>query len=474
MSIVASMSAASSALAAAQAGMTVTSQNVAGAAVEGYSRRRSELVVSSLAPDSKALWGTSFAVDGFVRDYSRLIERQRLEKIESVSRTSVFVNSTATIDTLVIDPSSSVAPALNRFFSAAGALARETDTPSLRAEFRGAAEALADRIRTTAESVDAVRGDAVIGLDETLAESNRVAAQLVDVNREIYLAGGGDEPGPSADLLDRRDQILRTLRGLVGGEERIEADGTASLYVQGQPLVDRLVQGRLGVVRVGEQIAAGGSLTGDLPVGTMYMDLTDRTARGENTADVRIPIARLTDGTAGAYATLLFDTVPRYAGQLDKLARDVADAVNGVANADGTPISAVFDFRRDVGAPRLALDMVSVVASNPAAVNIDAQAAKAIEAGPPGGAAVPLRNVFARQWSGFVSTVSTDVLRWKAENESSTALGAQLDAQRESISGVNLDEEAANLLRFQQMYAAASKVIQMGSQMFDDLLNAMN
>ncbi|SEO50314.1 flagellar hook-associated protein FlgK [Nitrosovibrio sp. Nv6] len=52
-----------------------------------------------------------------------------------------------------------------------------------------------------------------------------------------------------------------------------------------------------------------------------------------------------------------------------------------------------------------------------------------------------------------------------------TALLSQAQALQQSESGVNLDEEAANLLRYQQAYQAASKVIQIATQMFDTLLD---
>jgi flagellar hook-associated protein 1 FlgK len=42
------------------------------------------------------------------------------------------------------------------------------------------------------------------------------------------------------------------------------------------------------------------------------------------------------------------------------------------------------------------------------------------------------------------------------------------------VSGVNLDEEAANLLRYQQAYQASGKVMQVASQLFDTLLSLGN
>jgi flagellar hook-associated protein 1 FlgK len=51
------------------------------------------------------------------------------------------------------------------------------------------------------------------------------------------------------------------------------------------------------------------------------------------------------------------------------------------------------------------------------------------------------------------------------------SLVAQASAARESQSGVNLDEEAANLLKYQQMYQASARAISIGQSIFDELLN---
>jgi flagellar hook-associated protein 1 FlgK len=56
--------------------------------------------------------------------------------------------------------------------------------------------------------------------------------------------------------------------------------------------------------------------------------------------------------------------------------------------------------------------------------------------------------------------------------DAQTAIAAQTDAERENISGVNLDEEAADMLRFQQAYQAAARIIQVADDMFQSLLAA--
>ena len=51
---------------------------------------------------------------------------------------------------------------------------------------------------------------------------------------------------------------------------------------------------------------------------------------------------------------------------------------------------------------------------------------------------------------------------------------ANLKDQRDQLSGVNLDEEAANLLKYQQLYSASTKILQTSNQMFNTLLAIMN
>jgi flagellar hook-associated protein 1 FlgK len=49
----------------------------------------------------------------------------------------------------------------------------------------------------------------------------------------------------------------------------------------------------------------------------------------------------------------------------------------------------------------------------------------------------------------------------------------QVTEARDAVSGVNLDEEAADLVRFQQAYQAAAQVISSSNSLFDALLNAV-
>jgi flagellar hook-associated protein 1 FlgK len=55
----------------------------------------------------------------------------------------------------------------------------------------------------------------------------------------------------------------------------------------------------------------------------------------------------------------------------------------------------------------------------------------------------------------------------------SDSIASNLETSRTSVAGVNLDEEAANLLKYQQAYQASAKMIQIAQSIFDTLLQGM-
>jgi flagellar hook-associated protein FlgK len=83
-------------------------------------------------------------------------------------------------------------------------------------------------------------------------------------------------------------------------------------------------------------------------------------------------------------------------------------------------------------------------------------------------------SIFIGSSASLVSDVGVQVATWKSTQKADIAVMTNLKSQKDSISGVNLDEEAANLLKYQQLYTASTKVLQTGNQMFNALLSIMN
>ncbi len=83
------------------------------------------------------------------------------------------------------------------------------------------------------------------------------------------------------------------------------------------------------------------------------------------------------------------------------------------------------------------------------------------------------QNTFKEAYSVMVGNVGTYHRTNQVSMETQNAVNAQLTQVRDSMSGVNLDEEAANMLRFQQAYQAAARIMQASQTMFDTILGAL-
>ncbi|WP_018878984.1 flagellar hook-associated protein FlgK [Thioalkalivibrio sp. ALE9] len=79
---------------------------------------------------------------------------------------------------------------------------------------------------------------------------------------------------------------------------------------------------------------------------------------------------------------------------------------------------------------------------------------------------------FGDGYNSLLANVGTRTRQAQVAQESADAQLAQARAQREAVSGVNLDEEAADLIRYQQAYQAAAQVISVSNSLFDSLLGA--
>ncbi len=73
-------------------------------------------------------------------------------------------------------------------------------------------------------------------------------------------------------------------------------------------------------------------------------------------------------------------------------------------------------------------------------------------------------------YASLVSQIGNKTRELEVTSKAQESMLNQTDQALQSLSGVNLEEEAANLLRYQQMFQASSKVIEIGNSLFDSLL----
>jgi len=617
---------ASAALKIAQAGILVTSQNVAGTAVEGFSRRSATTVMDALAPNSLMLNGSSFAVEGFTREYSSLIGAQLLNQQAKSSNTETLTQYVSTIDSVIADKSAGLSSAITEFFNTMGKYAADPTNKALAAAITGSANVVSQRMTGITTLVSQLKSDSNTGLNDTVRQINTYLPALAAVNQQIIEANGPGNTAPSADLLDERDRVLTNLQKLIGGQSLINKDGTATQLVGGLALVER---GMANVISVNGD---GNSLAVNFK-------------QFSNTFNATQTIQQVNGGQAGALLTLKNDFIPKIEQRLNTTAIALVKVANeSIVDSSISPI-ALFGFKvgsntftkfdesnltiavpsfginSEVDVKNLYDSLGTLTQNENASINFKPLTAGqtltiaglTFTAGNSGATAAQVSSAFANintgdiasnintakslnaaaggtftngtaaGWSSgtatnslvtflsstasesvsnltasgslannlptitmndfpsittwkegysgysafttnkliaenFVSLAPTDPLSyynsgnvltpkisslnantaqlkssflgnlvadlvtdvgvqvagWKNTKKADDVVLANLKEQRDQLSGVNLDEEAANLLRYQQLYSASTKILQTGNQMFNTLLAIMN
>jgi len=487
-------------LQAAQAGLLVTSQNISGASVEGYTRRDASAIINRLAPHTATATGTGFSPEGFIRDYSRLLENQRLGQQGKYAYSDTLVQTTAALDKLVADESNSIATVISEFFDAAGQMVGDPTSPAYRANLAHKAEMVSQRIVGLSETLSRVDGDARKALETTLAEANAYTEQLAQVNAKIKEGTAAEAGiGPAPEYLDERDRLLMRLQKLVGGQTVINTDQTATHYMNGIPLVEGSIANKFNVVNT------EGNIDNLKITFTSYTQASINEAKQVNRIYNQTTQTVATDmfsgGQAGAYVKLIRDFLPDVNRRLDAVAIGLVKTVNeispnpvfGFRVATGNLVSntTVDEYVKDIptvnGAsgiynirdklnptnseyvPGLAElragNFISVAPQNADDWQITGDQAFALEA---------KRSTFADPVADIVATVGSQIATWTNNRNADKSVMEILNTRREEISGVNLDEEAANMVKFQQLYAASSKIIQTGNEMFQTLLSMVS
>jgi flagellar hook-associated protein 1 FlgK len=175
--------------------------------------------------------------------------------------------------------------------------------------------------------------------------------------------------------------------------------------------------------------------------------------------------AQTADPNLTATVTLTFTA----AGTFDVVGTGTGDPT-GVTYAPGQPISYNGWTLTLTGVPKPG-DVITIDVANPAFVPRNAGNADAM---------LGLRDkamfdgaALTDGYAGLMSQVGTRMQGAEFAAEVSTTIAANLERDRTGVAGVNLDEEAAKLIQFQQAYQASAKMIQIAQSIFDTLIQGL-
>lgn len=457
MSLFGALSVGARGLAVASAGIDVTSQNVTGAGTPGFSRR--SLRAQQMAPVQQgALFvGQGAFAAGVHRSTDRLLGVRLVDATGAESAASTLSRQLTGVESFFdATNTTGLGESLDLVFDALGSA---TADPSDDSQRRAVVHAMSSFAATVARIANGLQ-DGLNGADEEIAGSlesvNAALAEVAELNAAIGRSGASSGP---ADLLDRRDQLLGELAESVGATVELKADGQAVVVIAGH------VAAGIGDYR---PLSLSENADGE-PVVSIGMDAGAFDITGE--------IGGAVGGLVAARTQM-----STWVDDLDSFAFTVGSAFNtqNAAGFDsaGTAGADLFDVGASAAGAAAGLTITSALDDDPSLLAF-ASAATAL-AGDGGNLELMLAieddstlftaGTARAAASAIVADVGTAVAAAETDAEAQGALLSDLSTLRESISGVNTDEEATHLLEYQAAYRASAKVLSAADELLRTLL----
>jgi flagellar hook-associated protein 1 len=415
------------------------SHNIANADNKAYARQTVN-VVTNPAQRFHAGWiGTGARIDNITQARDQYVEQQLMASTarESDYRTrSSFLETIGTY--LKDDGITGLSSDLGRFWDAWDALSQNPGGIVERQGVVSTAESLAGTLQSTNANLTALKEKIQSRTGDTVIKINNLLSEIADYNRNIKsLENGGNSAN---DLRDLRYQALSNLSQLVGISYTEEANGSFTITLK---------DGTTPITLVSDQNS--GSLSFDLGTGLVSYTDADGNAIGPNPNS-------LSGGTlAGLLASSQKTT--DFSNRLNTLAGELIQQVND--KYDPAHVQKVFE-----GSSSADIAVNSTFA-NP--TNVDASHALDIA----DLQNTKLTNLENSRFSDYIGAIQQQVGLDQQDASSRAdfqqALVLQLQAQQQSVSGVSIDEETIELLKYQQIYQAAAKIV----NITQTLLNAV-
>jgi flagellar hook-associated protein 1 FlgK len=454
----ASFNSALSALRYNQVLMDTASGNIANVSTEGYARRRA-VGEAMGAPAVPAMWsrydgsGDGVRTSGIDRMVDPFLDARSRREHGNLAYLDTRQATLERVEAGLGEPGDKgVSAALADFRQGFHDLANNPNSDAARGQVLSRAGILADAIRVQSTNIGSEENDQRYRLLTNVGEVNTLAADLAATNKSIATATfNGTDAGT---LLDKRDQLAMRISELTGAVATQRPDGGFDMSVGGVALVT----GRdAGTFEIASGVAADGSADGS-PV-----SFSITTPAGVSTA---VPDGLR--GEIGATKDLLNVTLPAYRAGLGSIAKTLADEMNtqhqAGFDASGAPGGALFTYDPADPAGSLAVaitDPADVAASSIGGGVVQGENATALANG------ITVEDDYQRLVNGFGSEVAS-VRRLAANQETLTG---QVDASREQVSGINLDEEMVSMLQAQHAYEAAARVMTTIDSVLDTLIN---
>lgn len=436
--------------------INITGSNIANVNTPGYTRLRP--VFSSTGTKATGDVQIGVEISTIQRIYDKFLDSRIVQQEQIAGYTDAQFSYLQQIETIFNESQGTgLNNAMNEFWNAWGDLSVNPSGQAERDALVAVSEGLALMFRQKSGQLTELQADINSAIPGAVDQVNSLTAKIAMYNHDILtsLTGGAS----AGDLQDKRANLLNELAGLTDFFYVEDADGSISVFLMdGRPLVEGGNSWQLG--------------TQTDPANSSFYDII-YVQDGANLNGL------ISGGSLAGYLEMRDNKIEGYLAGFDSLARGIADAVNAghrlgydtYGNAGGN----FFEFAGGVQ-DAAHLQVSSAVAGNSGMIaasgSINADGENATRIGALKDALLMDGNLctFNTYYSSFVGRIGQDVNTLTSTNDRQTAILNHLQEQRETISGVSLDEEMMNLMKFQLGYGAAARLATTAEELMDTLM----
>ncbi len=475
------LSIARTALLTHQSALQTISQNIANAETPGYSRQEAVLAANTPVRMPYGNVGTGVHIETIVRKRDLLLDDSYRSASTLAGSAEMRRDLMSQVEGVFGEPSDAgMASALDAFWGSWSDLSATPSSLSARAVVQQRGRQVAQLFNEYDTQLTQQRDATIERLQNTVSTINSIAAQVAELNTQIVTSESNGNA--NNELRDLRDIKLDELAKIAGTRAVPQANGSISVLIGNSTLV----QG---------DTARPLSLKLELPNPMPATPLTDVNVRIQlgTSPDRLAPLA----GELTSMVDVLNVDIPDARSRLDAMAAQLATAVNTIHTTGytftgntvpGTAAGTFFDagtLTNPVRAATLRVD--SAVLNDPLKIAASGNANGATDNSVAQGLAglriaddtVSWTSTTGATESGsFLSFFRSMVTRIGIDAAAATdnatvyrSLADQSDARRQSVSGVSTDEELVNMMRVQQSYQAATKMIKVADDMMQTLLS---
>jgi flagellar hook-associated protein 1 FlgK len=445
-----------------QKAMQITEHNVANANTAGYHRQEAifkagvpEKAMGMMQTGGVGDMGTGVLISNIKRYALEYYDVRFRNESAMTSQYKSAADVLKMVEISLADTADdSIGNLLDRFFASWQTVSADPDLTTLRDVLVADAKALSEGFNQRYQSLLDVRKDKNLEIKQLIGEVNTIAEQIAKLNEEVGRSlATGNQPN---DLLDERDRQLSRLAEITGIQAHVQTNGQVIASINGHALVVgnkaftlNTTTASNGLAQIGWDDGADFSATTGIIAG--ILDIRDR-------------------------------VIPDQMDQLNQTARALMDRVNqlhaaGYGMDDSTGL-AMFTYLP--GEPALSMS-VNTALDDPLKI------AAATTTGAPGDGnnALAISNIYdeflmngntisLRQYNGErVTKMALEVRSAKTAAVNHQNVADALKTQLEEVGGVSLDEEAANMVKYQRAYQAAVRLMTAFDEMLEQMINNM-